>query len=103
VPRPERYVERIAAGESPVAGQELLDPATEAFDRLGLALRTRAGAALGPLADRAALDELTEAGLVEVAADRIVLTPAGRLLASEVTLRLDPRDARGGAPGTRYH
>ena len=103
VPLPERYVERIAAGESPVAGQELLDPATEAFDRLGLALRTRAGAALGPLADRAALGELTEAGLVEVAADRIVLTPAGRLLASEVTLRLDPRDARGGAPGTRYH
>jgi len=102
-PRPERYVERIAAGRSPVAGDERLDAATTASDRLALALRIRTGAPVAA-AEPAALAELTGIGLVEVVGDRVVLTRAGRLLASEVVLRLDASgaDALGGSAGTRY-
>ena len=55
--------------------------------------------------DPAVVEELGAAGLVEARRDRVVLTPAGRLLATEVTLRLDPEpaDARRSGPGTRYH
>lgn len=95
VPKPERYLERVAAGESPVAGEERLDPATIASERFGLALRTRAGAPVPAGTDPAVLAELAEAGMVTTGDDRIVLTPAGRLLATEVTLRLEV--------GTRYH
>jgi oxygen-independent coproporphyrinogen-3 oxidase len=110
VPLPERYIARIAAGESPTAGEERPDPATAAFDRLGLALRTRAGAPRAAVTDRDGLAELAGAGLLELVGDRVVLTARGRLLASEVTLRLDPRpadlphgDAPGRGAGTRYH
>jgi putative oxygen-independent coproporphyrinogen III oxidase len=110
-PLPERYVERIAAGGSPVAGEERLDDATAASDRFALALRTRGGAPVAGV-DPVALAEVGEAGLVTVAPEgpdgdggRVVLTPAGRLLASEVTLRLgpSPADARRSGVGTRYH
>jgi oxygen-independent coproporphyrinogen-3 oxidase len=103
-PRPERYVERIAAGASPVAGDERLDAATAASDRFALALRTRTGAPVAG-AEPAALAELGGLGLVEVVGERVVLTRTGRLLASEIVLRLDarPADARVGGAGTRYH
>ena len=48
-----------------------------------LALRTRDGVADGPAAGR-----LVEDGLAERRAGRVVLTPAGRLLANEATTRL---------------
>jgi oxygen-independent coproporphyrinogen-3 oxidase len=103
VPRPERYVARIAAGASPVAGQERLDDAARASERFGLALRTRAGAAVPDGVEPGAVAELVAAGLVEAVGDRVVLTRTGRLLATEATLRLDPRpaDARGDGVGTR--
>lgn len=96
--RPERYIECIERSESPLAGSERPAPAERAAERLGLALRTRAGAVV---ADRAATLDLETAGLVTRVGDRVILTPTGRLLASEVTLRLLP----GGAVtqvGTRY-
>lgn len=109
---PERYVERIAAGESPEAGREELAAAGRAEEAFTLALRTRWGAPIGSLdaASTSTLAELTEAGLVEVA-DRVVrLTRAGRLLASDVTARLllsgiaaAPVSAPGVGAGTRYH
>ena len=101
-PLPERYVERIVAGGSPVAGEERLTPAMVASDRFGLALRTRRGAPV-VVADPVAVAELVELGLVEVVGGRIVLTESGRLLATEVTLRLDPlpADARVEGAGTR--
>lgn len=104
VPLPERYVERIAAGASPVAGEERLTPAAIASDRFGLALRTRSGAPVSG-ADPAGLEEMVDAGLVDVVGDRVVLTRRGRLLATEVTLRLDPLPAGAAGPGvgTRYH
>ncbi len=98
VPKPERYLERVAAGESPVAGEERLDPATIASERFGLALRTRAGAPVPTGADPAVLAELTEAGMVTIGDGRIVLTPAGRLLATEVTLRLEVGTRYDGVP-----
>lgn len=101
-PRPERYVARIGAGRSPVAGRERPDVAAAALDRFALALRTRAGAPLAD-ADPDAVGELAAAGLLDVVGDRVVLRPAGRLLASEVTRRLLPTPGRADDRiGTRY-
>jgi len=87
VRRPERYVERIRAGATPVGGGEQLDVATRAEEAFVLALRTRGGATVPPGAEAAAA-ELADAGLLRPAGDRLVLTRPGRLLASEVTVRL---------------
>ena len=84
---PERYVERIAAGRSPEAGAESLDPDRRAEEAFLLALRTREGAACDGGA-AAEVDELRGLGLVERRADRVVLTRSGRLMANEVTVRL---------------
>jgi oxygen-independent coproporphyrinogen-3 oxidase len=84
---PERYVERVAAGRSPEAGAEALDPERRAEEAFLLALRTREGAACAAAA-AAEVDELQELGLVERRTDRVVLTRAGRLMANEVTVRL---------------
>ena len=104
VPLPERYVERIGAGRSPAAGEERLGPHVVASERFGLALRTRTGAPLPPGTDPGAVAELVDAGLAVAADGRVVLTPTGRLLATEVTLRLDPRpaDREDEEVGTRY-
>ncbi|MDA8061456.1 MAG: radical SAM family heme chaperone HemW [Actinomycetota bacterium] len=106
---PERYLRSVLRGESPVGGGELLDPATRAAERIGLALRTVRGVDLADLPGGDELALLGELGLVElveaaeVAAapgdpaagplggsqrSRVRLTRRGRLLASEVTLRL---------------
>jgi putative oxygen-independent coproporphyrinogen III oxidase len=84
---PERYVARIAAGESPVAGSEARDAGRSAEERLALGLRTSRGAVL----PRPALGEaasLADAGLLDLSDRRAVLTRTGRRLASEVTVRL---------------
>jgi oxygen-independent coproporphyrinogen-3 oxidase len=93
---PERYVAAVRAGESAVAGSEQLDPVPRAEEACALALRTRAGS---PVADAAGgvVDELAESGFVRRVGDRVVLTPRGRLLASDVTARL----LVAGAVGTR--
>ena len=79
---PERYIDAVAAGRSPEAAGERLDPDDRRIEALQLAVRTRAGvpAAALPVAE---LDDL-----VEVEGDRAVLTVRGRLLANEVALRL---------------
>ncbi|MHB1535751.1 MAG: radical SAM family heme chaperone HemW [Acidimicrobiales bacterium] len=81
---PERYLRAIAAGESPEGGSEWLDPPACRREALQLALRTREGVSAGALAEG---DLLIEA-LVNRRDGRAVLTPAGRLLANEVALRL---------------
>ena len=80
---PERYCALVEAGRDPVAGEEVLDGPARRQEALELALRTRRGvdAAALDLGDPA-LDGLVERG------SRLVLTPRGRLLASEVALRL---------------
>jgi oxygen-independent coproporphyrinogen-3 oxidase len=108
VRRPERYIERIAAGRSPVAGEARLDPRAREAERFGLALRTHVGVSPPRGVAAAVVDDLLAAGLVvragTPAGERIVLTPPGRLLASEVTLRLLPvaADTTGCEVGTRY-
>lgn len=81
---PERYCALVESGAGPVAGEEVLDGAARAQEALELALRTSRGV------PAAALDtnDPALAGLVEPVGDRLVLTPRGRLLASEVSLRL---------------
>ena len=81
---PDRYIACIAAGESVEAADELLDDATRARELLELSLRTSRGVPIGSLD----ADALT--GLVEQVGDRVVLTRSGRLLANEVSLRLNP-------------
>ncbi len=82
---PERYIAAIEAGGSAEAGSEELAPADRRLEALQLALRTRDGVpteALPPEV-RVGVEELIEeeGGIVR-------LTPAGRLLANEVAIRL---------------
>ena len=82
---PDRYVEAVVAGASPEAAGEELDAERRRLEGLQLGLRTAAGVPADALdgQDRARFE-----GLVVVRGDRVVLTPAGRLLANEVALAL---------------
>jgi putative oxygen-independent coproporphyrinogen III oxidase len=91
---PDRYIDAVESGASTEAGSEELDPAGRAGEALSLALRTRAGVEAGAL-DPVALPAMVDAGLVQVADDRATLTRSGRLLASEVTLRVVPAASAG--------
>jgi putative oxygen-independent coproporphyrinogen III oxidase len=109
---PERYIAAVDAGTSAVAGAETLDPVTRAEETFSLALRTRAGAVANSRA-AATVAELEEQGLLETVGPRLVLTPRGRLLASDLTARLLLAGAAPGPvpgpravaqeAGTRYH
>jgi oxygen-independent coproporphyrinogen-3 oxidase len=83
---PERYIDAVTGGRSPVSGSEELDAETRRLEGLQLALRTRLGVPPRslPLDDADALLDR----LVEVRDGRAVLTIDGRLLANEVALRL---------------
>ena len=81
---PERYCQLVESGASALAGEEVLDHRARAQEALELSLRTRRGVPPSAL-DRADPD-LT--GLVRSEDGRLVLTPQGRLLAGEVSLRL---------------
>ena len=101
----DRYLATVETGERPMAGSEWLDEPTAAFEVMALGLRRVEGmrrsafarqfgtdplARFGP-----ALRESADAGLLTIGADRLRLTPRGRLLASEVVVGLlpDPADA----------
>ncbi len=80
---PDRYVELLAKGESPLGGEEFLDEFTQQFERDSLAMRTAHGV---PLEAFDSLDEI--AHLVTVDAGRVTLTPKARLVANQVIVRL---------------
>jgi len=80
---PERYVDAIAANDSPEAGGERLDADARDLEGLQLSLRTRAGVPADALPADVDLD-----ALVMSDGGRATLTIAGRLLANEVALRL---------------
>ena len=82
---PERYIDAIGAGRSPVAGREVLGAQVRVREALELSLRTRAGVPATAVTD---LETLVEAGLVTSGGGRTVLTPRGRLVANEVAVRL---------------
>jgi oxygen-independent coproporphyrinogen-3 oxidase len=87
---PQRYIDLLASGEPPVAGEESLDAPARSFEALTLLLRTRLGV------PSSAFDDVESLGdLVEPRGDRAVLTRRGRLLANQVSARLSdqPREA----------
>ena len=87
---PERYIAAVEEDRSAVADHEELDADGRRAEGIALALRLRWGIALDGL-DVDAVAELVGAGLLEVIdGDRIALTRSGRLLANEVTIRLQP-------------
>src|SRR5207302_6596939 len=80
---PDRYIALLGEGASPEAGHETLDGADREGEAAMLALRTRHGVAPSPQADGLVTD-----GLAARQDRRVVLSPAGRLLANEATARL---------------
>jgi oxygen-independent coproporphyrinogen-3 oxidase len=80
---PQRYIDALASGELPTAGEESLDASTRKFEALTLLLRTRLGV------PSVAFDDVESLGdLVERSGDRVVLTRRGRLLANQVSMKL---------------
>jgi oxygen-independent coproporphyrinogen-3 oxidase len=95
VRHPAAYAARLAAGESPGQGRELLTPADRHTEDVMLRLRLRSGlplAVLDPVGLAGAV-RARDAGLLaapEYAAGRAVLTLRGRLLADAVVRDLLP-------------
>ena len=83
---PDRYIDLVTAGESVMAADEHLEPAVREFERLELSLRTRRGVPAESLDTGSGVLD----GLVEVADGTAVLTRNGRLLANEISTRLNP-------------
>jgi putative oxygen-independent coproporphyrinogen III oxidase len=80
---PDRYIAMVQRGERPLGGEEVLDEATQAFERDSLALRTRRGV---PVEAFASLEEIRH--LVNVRENRVTLTAKARLVANQVIIRL---------------
>jgi oxygen-independent coproporphyrinogen-3 oxidase len=92
VKHPAAYAGRIAERLSPAAARESLDPETRRVERVLLETRLRDGLPVLALdaPGRAAVADLVARGLVELAAERLVLTREGRLLADAVVRDLLP-------------
>ncbi len=80
---PDRYIELVEQGNSPLGGEEFVDESSQAFERDSLALRTSRGV---PLEAFDSLDEI--AHLVQVSDGRVTLAPKARLVANQVIVRL---------------
>jgi oxygen-independent coproporphyrinogen-3 oxidase len=94
----DRYVARTEAGERALSGSEQLDEPTRAFEAIALGLRRVAGLSRTAFADEFGDDPVERfagaieegAGLLEVGADTIRLTPRGRLFANEALVAFAP-------------
>jgi oxygen-independent coproporphyrinogen-3 oxidase len=94
------YLVAIEAGRRPVAGIDQLDEGDRAFEAMALGLRRIDGIERSAFATEFGADPVERFAegladgrtpdLVEVAADRLRLTPAGRLFASEACLAFLP-------------
>jgi oxygen-independent coproporphyrinogen-3 oxidase len=80
---PERYIELIRRGDSPLGGEEIVDETSQRFERESLALRTSRGV---PLEAFDSLEEIKH--LVQVDHGLVTLTPKARLVANQVIIRL---------------
>ncbi|HPT87769.1 MAG TPA: radical SAM family heme chaperone HemW [Bacillota bacterium] len=95
---PEEYIQRIAAGQSTIAEEEILDPATRTEERLLLGLRLRSGIDLGEWKEQYSFDlrpllegpleYLVDEGWVEITDDRLRLTDEGVLISNTVIAKL---------------
>jgi len=100
VASPVEYIQRVARGESAVAGRETIARELEMAETLILGLRLNAGVAFADFRARFGEDararyarQLAEAralGLIELSDERVRLTRRGRLLSNEVFWRLLP-------------
>jgi oxygen-independent coproporphyrinogen-3 oxidase len=90
VRHPRAYARRLAAGESPAEGREVLDAATRRFEAIMLGVRLAEGLDRRLLSEAgsAAADRLVGEGLLEVDGDRVRLTVEGRLKADAVVRAL---------------
>jgi putative oxygen-independent coproporphyrinogen III oxidase len=90
VKHPNAYAQSLADGLLPVADFERLDAATQHVEDVMLRLRLRDGLPLAVLSDgeRARAETAIDDGLVALAADRLLLTDRGRLLADAVVRML---------------
>ncbi|MGA7834197.1 MAG: radical SAM family heme chaperone HemW [Acidimicrobiales bacterium] len=80
---PDRYIELVREGGSPLGGEEYVDEKSQRFERESLALRTARGVPLE------AFDSLAEiAHLVRVESGQVTLTQKARLVANQVIVRL---------------
>ena len=90
----DRYLGVVSGGDRPMAGSETLDEPTHAFEALALGLRLVDGLSRAAFAAEFGTDPLsrwpravndaTEAGLLELADDTIRLSASGRLRANDV-------------------
>lgn len=92
------YIERIENAEGVLGGEECIDEKTSRFESLALELRTRRGLAWPHECDLSSL-----AGYVVSSEGRLVLTRHGRLMANEVTHRLDALLEPSSRRGTSGH
>jgi putative oxygen-independent coproporphyrinogen III oxidase len=92
VKHPTAYAARLAERVSPAAARETLDDETRRVERVLLEIRLRDGLPVLALDvhGRAAVADLVARGLVELVAERLVLTREGRLLADAVVRDLLP-------------
>ncbi len=81
---PDRYIDKISSGLSPVSASERLDSAARALEALQLSLRTREGVPERSFAD-ADLADLVAGGLIDVNDSTARLSVRGRLVANAVT------------------
>jgi oxygen-independent coproporphyrinogen-3 oxidase len=90
VRQPAAYAAKLASGESPAAGREVLGPGERRFERLMLEVRLRSGLVAGELVEGqlAAAADLALDHLLVREGDRYRLTLRGRLLADLVVRRL---------------
>ncbi|MDT5016439.1 MAG: hypothetical protein QOD39_2599, partial [Mycobacterium sp.] len=90
VKHPNAYAQSLADGLLPVADFERLDATTRHVEDVMLRLRLREGLPVAVLSDgeRARAEAMIDDGLLVLAADRLVLTDRGRLLADGVVRTL---------------
>ncbi len=90
VKHPNAYAQSLTDGLLPVADFERLDAATQHIEEVMLRLRLRDGLPVAVLSDgeRARAQTAIGDGLVALAADRLLLTDRGRLLADAVVRML---------------
>jgi oxygen-independent coproporphyrinogen III oxidase len=81
------YARRLFANESPIASVEKLTPAMKRTEHVALGLRTSEGIVVDTI-DRHRAEDLVRAGLLLHEADRLILSPSGKLLADSVAEEL---------------
>lgn len=81
---PDRYIDKVRAGASPISASERLDSSTRALEALQLSLRTREGVPALSFSD-GDLADLVAGGLIDVRDSMARLSVRGRLVANAVT------------------